>query len=92
MPFIWWYQKNVLRQHAFLSHVTGTTIKEIGLLAYPPKDGCILHLINRNNNSDREVFIITLLFSFILIHRHVCHSVLSSIKVSYEQFHRHAET
>ena len=55
-------------------------------------DGCLLHLINRNNNSDRGVFIITLLSSFILMHRHVCHTVLSSVKESYEQFHRHSKT
>jgi hypothetical protein len=56
------------------------------------KDGCILLSINRNNSSDQVVFIITLLSSFVLIHCHVCRTVLSSITESYEQIHRHAET
>jgi hypothetical protein len=51
-----------------------------------------LLFINRNNNSDQEVFIITLLSSSILIHCHVCHTVLLSITESYEQIHRRAET
>lgn len=56
------------------------------------KDGCILHLIYRNNNSDRELFFITLLSFFILMHRHVCHTTLSLIKPNYEQFYRHTES
>jgi hypothetical protein len=54
------------------------------------RGGCLLHLIKRNNNSDRGVFVITLLSSFILMHRHVCRTVLSSVKERYEQFHRHS--